>query len=133
MKEVTVDILMLAGAFFMVVASIGVVRMPDLFMRLSSTAKASTLGASLLLVAVAVHFQDYGISGRVVAIIAFIVLTAPVAAHMICRAAYFSNVPLWEGTILDELRGRYDFGRHLLKDPEDGDAHRESGGNNADE
>lgn len=118
MSGILIGTLMLIGAFFMFVAALGVLRMPDLFMRLSATTKASTLGASSLLLATAVHFGDYGIASRIAAIIAFIVMTAPVAAHMIGRAAYISRVPLWEGTIRDDLRGRYDIEGHILKDPE---------------
>lgn len=111
--------LMLTGAFFMFVAALGVVRMPDMFMRLSTTTKASTLGASSLLLAAAVYFGEYGITSRIVAIIAFIVMTAPVAAHMLGRAAYISKVPLWKGTICDELRGRYDIEGRVLKNPDE--------------
>jgi multicomponent Na+:H+ antiporter subunit G len=41
-----------------------------------------------------------------VLVIAFLFLTAPVGAHVIARAAYAVGVPLWEGTITDELRDR---------------------------
>ena len=111
-------LLMLIGAFFMFVAAIGVLRMPDLFMRVSATTKASTLGASSLLLAAAFYFDDYAITSRIAAIIAFIVMTAPVAAHMLGRAAYISQVPLWEGTVCDDLKGRYDVTGRILKDPE---------------
>ncbi|RQW83203.1 MAG: monovalent cation/H(+) antiporter subunit G [Geobacter sp.] len=116
MREIFIAVFMFIGTFFMFVAALGIVRMPDLFMRLSTTTKAATLGAMSLLLATAFYFDDFGISGRIAAIIAFIVLTAPVAAHMIGRAAYFSNVPLWKGTICDELQDRYDTRGHFLKD-----------------
>jgi hypothetical protein len=54
-----------------------------------------------------VYFGQFGVATRAWAGVAFIVLTAPVAAHVIGRAAYVRNVPLWHGTITDELRGRY--------------------------
>jgi multicomponent Na+:H+ antiporter subunit G len=116
-RDIVITAMMLFGAFFMFVGALGILRLPDLFMRLSATTKASTLGACSLLLSTAVYFKDTGITGRIAAIIAFIVMTAPVAAHMIGRAAYFSNVPLWKGTIVDELRGRYDTEGHILKDP----------------
>jgi multicomponent Na+:H+ antiporter subunit G len=47
-------------------------------------------------------------------VVVFIFVTAPVAAHMIARAAYFSSVPLWEGTLSDDLEGRYDERTHTL-------------------
>lgn len=122
MSDVLIAVLMFVGTFFMFVAAIGVLRMPDLFMRLSATTKASTLGASSLLLATAVYFGDYGITSRIAAIIAFIVMTAPVAAHMLGRAAYISRVPLWKGTICDELRGRYDIAGRILKDPDNPDS-----------
>jgi multicomponent Na+:H+ antiporter subunit G len=46
------------------------------------------------------------VTTRAVLVIAFFFLTAPVGAHMIARAAYAVGVPLWEGTITDELRDR---------------------------
>lgn len=118
MSSIFIAVLMLVGVFFMFVAGIGVLRMPDLFMRLSTTTKASTLGATSLLLAAAIHFNEYGVTSRIAAIIAFIVMTAPVAAHMIGRAAYISGVPLWKESICDELSGRYDIEEHKLKNPE---------------
>jgi multicomponent Na+:H+ antiporter subunit G len=94
-----------SGGFFMLVAGIGVIRMPDLLMRMHAATKAGTLGAGLLLLAVAIHFGTAGVTIRAVATIFFLLLTAPVAAHVIGRAAYFSGwLELWERTLLDELR-----------------------------
>ena len=106
MLDAIIGILMFSGSFFALVASIGLLRMPDLFMRLSATTKAATLGITLVLVAVALYFNLAGVTGRVIAIIVFVVLTAPVAAHMIARAAYFNGVPLWKGSIYDDLRDK---------------------------
>lgn len=114
MRDVISLILMLIGAFFMFVAAVGVARMPDLFLRMSATSKSATLGAACVLLAAAVHFDDFGITTRAVATIAFLFLTAPVAAHRIGRAAYFMGVTLWEGTVVDELRGHYDAKTHTL-------------------
>lgn len=114
MQEIISGILVGIGAFFMFVAALGIVRMPDLFLRMSATSKAATLGVASVLLATAVHFGDLGIASRAVATIFFLLLTTPVAAHIIARAAYFANVPLWEGTVRDELRGRYDVTTHRL-------------------
>ncbi len=115
LREILVMALMLTGAFFMFLAGLGMLRMPDLFLRMSSTAKASTLGAGLILLAAAIHFDNFGIATRAIAISVFLLLTAPVAAHMIGRAAYFDGVPLWKGTVLDELRGHYRASTHSLE------------------
>ena len=77
--------------------------MPDVFCRASATTKAATLGVGCVLVATALHFDDLRVTTRVLATIAFLLLTAPVAAHMIARAAYRSRIPLWSGTVRDEL------------------------------
>ena len=104
MNEWLTTILMLLGAAFVLLASIGILRMPDLFTRLQTAAKAPTLGCGLILIAMAIHFQTAEVVTMAVVTAAFIVLTAPVAAHMIARAAYFVGVPLWSGTVIDELR-----------------------------
>ncbi len=113
------SLLMLIGAAFLLLAGAGVVRMPDLFMRMQAATKASTLGVGCIVLAVAMHFGDLGVTTRALATILFIFLTAPVAAHVIARASYFVGVPLWEGTIIDELRGHYDRRTHRLARPDD--------------
>lgn len=118
MIEIIMGILLISGTFFAFVAAIGMLRLPDVFMRLSANAKAATLGTSFILGATALYFNDVRISVKIAAIISFLVLTAPVAAHMIGRAAYFGKVPMWEGTICDELGGREDNGGHVLKTPQ---------------
>lgn len=115
MREVVSAVLVLIGAVFMFVAGVGIVRMPDLYIRMSATTKVATLGVGSTLLAAAVYFNELGIAARALATIAFVFLTAPVAAHMIGRAAYFTGVPLWEGTVLDELRGHYDLRTHELE------------------
>jgi multicomponent Na+:H+ antiporter subunit G len=114
MTELVRNVLLLVGASFLLVASIGIIRMPDLFQRIQASTKASTLGAGCILLALAVHFQDFGITVRAGLVIAFFLITAPVAAHVIGRAAYFVGVPLWEKTVIDELRGRYHSDTHTL-------------------
>lgn len=107
MEQLVTAFLLLAGTFFMVVAGLGVLRMPDVYLRMSCTSKAATLGAGCLLGAVAVHSEDVALAVRALATVAFVLLTAPVAAHLIGRAAYRLGVPLWAGSFCDELRGAY--------------------------
>jgi len=97
-------ILLLLGALFMLLAALGALRMPDLLTRMHATTKASVLGAGLTLLGVAVHFWEQDVLLRVVAIVAFVTLTSPVAAHAIGRAGYRSGSPLWQGTLKDVLR-----------------------------
>jgi multicomponent Na+:H+ antiporter subunit G len=92
------------GTGLIVVAGIGIIRMPDLPTRMHASSKAGTLGAILLLVGVAIAYQDTAVVMRVVLIVLFLLLTAPVAAHMIARAGYRSGVPLTPETVIDEYR-----------------------------
>jgi multicomponent Na+:H+ antiporter subunit G len=108
MRDFTSALLLVAGALFCLLGAVGIIRMPDLFTRLQAATKTGTLGVGFILVGVAVHFGDLGVSVRAVLVIAFLFLTAPVAAHVIARAAYFVQTPLWEHTRIDELREVYE-------------------------
>lgn len=108
LQEVSFSILMVVGALFMCIAGLGILRMPDLFMRMSTATKASTLGSGFLLAAVAIKYPFLEIVSRSLAIVVFVLLTAPIAAHIIGRAAYIIGVPLWEKSIIDELCEHYD-------------------------
>ncbi len=101
--EFVIAALMVVGALFMLVAALGIVRMPDVFTRMSCNAKSVTIGLGFLLLAFMLHFREFGVGSRALATIAFIALTIPVASHRIGRSAYLSGVTLWKGTIKDEL------------------------------
>lgn len=103
MNTLLIHAVVLVGAGFMLVAALGVLRMPDLFMRMHAATKAGTLGAGLLLLAVALAHGQASVTVRALATITFLLITAPVAAHVIGRAAYRAErVPLWERTRIDE-------------------------------
>ncbi|MCG8604563.1 monovalent cation/H(+) antiporter subunit G [bacterium] len=114
MKEWICAVLLVTGSLFMLIAALGILRFPDLFTRMHAAAKAASFGAGLMLSAVAVYFATAWVILEIFLVIAFIFLTAPVASHMIGRAAYFLQVPLWPGTIMDELRNRYDLNEQAL-------------------
>lgn len=105
--EIVVSVLIVCASIFMVLAAIGLVKFPDLPTRMHATTKSGVLAICLIMVAVGLHFSQTEITARVIAIISFILITAPVAAHAIGRAAYFAGVPLWPGTTKDELKDYY--------------------------
>lgn len=107
MRELITAILLLGGAAFMLVAAIGVLRFPDFYTRMHAITKAGTLGVGLIMMGVAVFFGHLSAITRAVAVFTFILLTAPVSAHMIGRAGYLDQVPLWKGTLVDHLHDRY--------------------------
>lgn len=128
MAQVISQGLMLIGASFMLIAAIGVARMPDLFMRMHSSTKSATLGVGFLMLGVIVHFADVVVMAQAVVVVAFMFATAPIGAHVLGRAAYFSGVPLWKGTLSDELREHYDARTHELESFEiaEGAAHADA-------
>ncbi len=103
MKDILVSLMLWAGAVFTLLGALGTLRMPDLFTRLQASTKAGTLGVTCIMVAAGIHFMDLAVGVRAFLVVAFLFLTAPVAAHIIARAAHFTRVPLWERNVIDEL------------------------------
>ncbi len=114
------NIFLIAGAFFMFLAGLGIATLPDVFIRLHANTKSATLGAGLILIGAIIHFGgETAMTTRLVLLLLFIFATAPVAGHMIGRAAYFSDeAQLWEHTLSDALKGNYDPLTHEVKSPE---------------
>ena len=98
--------LVLWGALSCLIASIGVLRFPDFFTRIHAASKAGSLGAGLPLLAVSLALWDTSVTIRTLATAGFVLLTAPIAAHVLGYAAYrHPEVKLSEETVIDELGG----------------------------
>jgi multicomponent Na+:H+ antiporter subunit G len=108
MGQILSTLLLVIGAAFSLIAAIGVVRFPDLFLRMHCSTKSATLGVSFIMLGAALHFGNLVSFTKALAAIIFMLVTAPVAAHVLARAAYFAGVPLWKGTLSDEMRGHND-------------------------
>ncbi|MDN3519188.1 monovalent cation/H(+) antiporter subunit G [Aquisalimonas lutea] len=108
MNESIAAVILLIGGAFVVIGALGAVRMPDLMLRMHATTKAGILGGGLVAIAGGVFFNESEVMVRALAILAFVVLTGPVAAHMIARAGYFTGAPFWERTLKDDLRSNLD-------------------------
>jgi multicomponent Na+:H+ antiporter subunit G len=94
MRDIIVSILLLAGAGFMLLAAVGIVRLPDLPTRMHASTKAGAMGAMFTMAGVAFFFADGVVLARAFAIVVFILITSPIAAHVIGRAGYFIGTPL---------------------------------------
>jgi multicomponent Na+:H+ antiporter subunit G len=94
--------LLIVGATLALLASIGVLRMPDVFTRMQASTKASTLGLGCLLAGLAIRNPEVAFVVRALSIAAFMLLTTAVGAHVIARAAARGGAPLWKGTLVDE-------------------------------
>ena len=109
MLDLFTALLMVTGAGFMLLAAVGVMRMPDVWMRMHASTKSATFGIGCMALALAVYSaHELSVVMRSVIVIGFVFQTAPVAGHMIGRAAYLMGVRPWRGTLVDELEGRYD-------------------------
>lgn len=104
MSDILIIILSTLGAIFILIASLGIYRMPDFYARLSVTVKAVTLGVGCILGAVAIHFSDFSITTKIFAVIFFLFITSPVAAFFIARTAYLTKVKMWDKSVRDELK-----------------------------
>lgn len=101
-----VALFLLLGAFLMFLTGLGLYRMPDIFTRMHAATKGASLGVALLLLAAILVFREPMVVTKALVTIVFIFLTAPVAAHLLGRAAYARRTPLWERSVIDEGRDR---------------------------
>jgi multicomponent Na+:H+ antiporter subunit G len=118
MSDILAVIAIVLGTSLGLLSAVGIVRMPDVYIRLQVASKASSLGIALLMLGVAAHFDEVAVTVRALLVVAFLFLTAPVAAHVIGRAAYIAGVPLAKGSKPDDLAGRYDPATGRLAGPE---------------
>jgi len=87
--EIIISLLILLGAFFTLVGSIGLIKLPDFFMRLHGPTKSTTLGVGSILIASTLYYITFKgeISLHEVLITLFLFITAPVSAHLMAKAA----------------------------------------------
>jgi len=107
--------LLILGALFCALAALGIFRMPDLYMRMQAATKAGTLGVGCIACALMAHYGIGVVAAEAGVIVLFLFLTAPIASHLIARAAYFVGVKQWEGSVKDELTPCYDRESHALR------------------
>jgi multicomponent Na+:H+ antiporter subunit G len=95
----------LAGSVFILLGALGIVRMPDVYNRMQTGTKATTLGSmlSLLGIGIAVH----GWLGKIIILILFIIITNPLSTHALARAAHHAGVKLTDKTVRDNLKEDY--------------------------
>lgn len=116
--NIIAGLLLVTGSVFTLIAAIGMMRFPDLLLRMHAATKAGTMGVGLILIGVIIHFMAWEVTIKSIITITFTFITVPIGAHMIARAAYFINIPLWDGTIIDELRDHYNKKTHELEGEE---------------
>lgn len=103
MIEILTSLLMVIGTAFIVLSSVGLVRLPDLYTRMHAPTKAATFGMGFVLLAALLFFlvEHKTTTVREVLAILFIFLTAPVSAHMLCKSGRARNVPFDRDTHIE--------------------------------
>jgi multicomponent Na+:H+ antiporter subunit G len=99
-------VLLMLGGSFSLLAAVGILVMPDVYTRMQAASKAVTFGATSIVLAAALHFQEAGVGARCLLVCVFLFITIPVASHLIARAAYRAGEPLASETCIDELAGQ---------------------------
>ncbi len=122
MSEYFVIFFMVVGAIFIFVASIGLLKMPDVYLRMSASTIAGTFGVASMLLAAAIHFYDFGIFVHIIGVIIFLILTVPVGAHMLGRASHIIGLQMWKNTVRDDLKDKYDHEKHVFRPYKKGSA-----------
>ena len=111
--------MVLMGSISLLLAVIGLLRMPDVYNRVQTGTKASTLGAIMAFIGVILYKSDSWADGnwigRGIILIIFILLTNPVSSHVLMRAAYFMKVPLSKKTSVDKLKE--DIDNKVIEEP----------------
>ncbi len=115
------EIFLMMGSFSLFIAAIGLLRMPDVYNRVQTGTKASTLGAIMSFIGIGLmavdHWDETNWVGRVVVLIVFIIITNPVSSHVLMRAAYAMKIPLSKITSVDKLKE--DIENKVLEEPID--------------
>ncbi|CQR55090.1 monovalent cation/proton antiporter, MnhG/PhaG subunit [Paenibacillus riograndensis SBR5] len=104
--ELLIAILVLLGALICGLSAFGLVRLPDVYLRSHAATKSATLGVLCVLTGAFLFFYFYieVVSIKLLIAIVFVFITSPVAGHLNGRAAYRSGVPLWKGSVQDDLK-----------------------------
>ncbi len=112
------------GILFIMISAVGIIRMPDVYTRMSAVTKAVTLGVGFILLGVIIHFNETGMLIKCTIIFAFLLFSLSVAAHVIGLTAYRHKTPMTDLTFVDELARDEAGGPKKVDDP-DGEVKRE--------
>ncbi len=101
MSDLIGSIVILIGAVFLLLAAIGTVRMPDIYNRIQTGTKATTLGLVMVLVGVAIYHPGW--TWKLIVLIYFVILSNPATSHALARAAHRRSIFKTSATVVDQL------------------------------
>ncbi|HHM02786.1 MAG TPA: Na+/H+ antiporter subunit G [Caldithrix abyssi] len=99
--RLTGSILSLMGALFLFLGALGVWRMPDVYNRMQTGTKSTTLGSILTLFGLGVYHPQW--MGQMLILMLFIAVTNPISSHALARAAHHIGIPLTKKSVVDDL------------------------------
>ena len=99
--EIIGAVITLIGSMFLFLGSLGLVRMPDIYNRIQTGTKATTLGTMLTLLGIGIIHLSW--IGKIIVLIVFVLITNPVSSHVLSRAAHYVGIPLTPKTVIDKL------------------------------
>ncbi|MEV2240294.1 monovalent cation/H(+) antiporter subunit G [Micromonospora sp. NPDC049891] len=105
-RTLAASALLLLGTGLIAISAVGLIRLPDVYNRMNSVAKAASLGLSFVLLGVLLLIPGWRTALVVVAAVALQLFTAPIGGYALARAAYRAGAPLAPITRYDELGGR---------------------------
>ncbi len=97
------SIITLFGSIFLLLGAIGLIRMPDIYNRMQTGTKATTMGTILFLTGIAIGHNECTCLGKIFTLIIFIIFTNPLSSHALARAAHKIGIPLADVTVKDDL------------------------------
>src|SRR5690625_4187988 len=97
-------IFLLAGSVVTLIAALGVLRLPDFFMRMHAATKAGVVGPSLILLAAGFYEPSVSTWIKILFAILFLLTTTPISGHLIGKAGYVGGVNLWRKTVRNDLK-----------------------------
>ena len=103
LAQIVIALLLIPGCLLALIAALGLHRFPDLFCRMHAATKPATLGGVCIALGVGIALPLRESFVKVLLVVVLQFLTAPVAAHMVGRAAYNSGIEMSEHTVMDEL------------------------------
>lgn len=95
-------IIALLGSLFLLLASIGIIRMPDAYNRMQTGTKATTLGSLLFMAGIAMARPEW--SGKMILLMIFILFSNPLSSHTLARAAHKIGIPMGKKAVCDHLK-----------------------------
>ncbi|HEY2796074.1 MAG TPA: monovalent cation/H(+) antiporter subunit G [Micromonosporaceae bacterium] len=98
-------VLLAIGMASSISGAVGILRLPDTYLRIQASSKTVTMGALPVLVAVVVAKGfDSVYAARALIVAVLLLVMNPLATHALARAAYKAGVPMWTGAVTDQAR-----------------------------